>query len=115
MLCKNIFDSKLEPAVIHDGIGECLHSTIFEEKDFDTPIRFFNYTILPPHATFGAHQHGNDNEIYICLSGEGIYVEDGQEFAVKKGSVMVNAPYGTHSIINTGSEDLALLVLEVAN
>lgn len=115
MLCKNVYDLPLEPAVIHEGKGECLHTTVWKGEEFDTPVRFVNYTVLPPETTFGNHKHENDNEIYIVLSGEGLYVEDGKEFPVKTGSVMVNAPYGTHGLINTGKENLEMLVLEVYN
>lgn len=115
MKINNFYDLVLKPEVIHGGVGECMHSTVFSESEFDTPVRFMNYTVLPPKTTFGMHKHGDDNEVYIVLSGEGIYTQDGEAAEVRKGSVMINGVNSSHGIENTGDCNMELLVLEVYN
>lgn len=111
----NFLELPLIPENIHGSNGLCPHASIFKSGDFDTPIRFLNYTVIPSGVGYGLHKHGNDNELYIVLSGEGIYTEDGESIFVKTGSVMLNAPFGTHKIENTGSDDLRILVIAAAN
>lgn len=112
MLIHNFLTTPLYAESIHGGEGLCRHATIFPGSEIDAPIQFINYTILPPQASFGLHKHGSNNEFYIVLSGEGVYTQDGEDRPVHTGDIMMNVPHGTHGIRNTGSEDMALLVLE---
>ena len=73
MIIRNFLEAKLSDDCIHEGKGLCHHANILPADVFDAPIRFLNYTILPKGATFGAHKHGNDNELYIILEGSGHY------------------------------------------
>lgn len=115
MIRKNFLDLPLRAERIHDGEALCQHGTLFDSAAFNTPIRFINYTVLPTGSSFGLHTHGNDNEIYVILEGSGIYGADGEQAQVREGDVLVNLPYGTHSLANTGTVPLRVLVLEVYN
>ncbi|MCP1103008.1 putative cupin superfamily protein [Aequitasia blattaphilus] len=97
----------------HDGEGELGFIELFGEKDFSSGIRFFHHTVLPPKTSIGIHTHGNDEEIYIVLEGSGVMHLDGKDYEVAKGDVIINQPFGTHGIKNTGDQDLKLLVFEV--
>lgn len=113
MLIHNFLEMPLRDEIIHEGIGLCKNTTVFDDPEIAAPVRFINYTILPPKTTFGMHEHKNDNEFYVVLSGSGIYEQGDEKIQVKKGDIMMNAPFTAHGIINTGDEDLALLVFEV--
>ena len=97
----------------HDGKGTLDFTELFTQKDFDADIRFFHHTILPPGTSIGVHRHGNDQEIYIVLQGQGMMTLDGQTYPVKPGDVIVNRPFGSHGIENIGEEKLELLVFEI--
>lgn len=112
MLIRNFLKLPTKDEVIHEGEGLCRHVTVFSDEEMNAPLRFINYTVLPPNASFGMHRHGNDNEFYVVLSGAGIYYQDGEESPVQQGDIMMNSPYGTHGIRNTGGEEMALLVFE---
>ena len=114
-MTKNIFDLPLKPEVIHEGVGLCNHTTVFDESELQSPIRFVNYTVLPVGTTFGLHQHGDDNEFYVVLEGEGEYTSNGITEKVTKGSIMVNPPFATHGLKNTGNTELKMLVFEAFN
>lgn len=113
-LIHNFLKAQLREESIHGGSGLCRHAMIFRDEEMEAPIRFINYTVLPPCASFGLHRHGNDNEFYIVLSGSGVYTQDGRDISVEAGDIMMNPPGGAHAIRNTGHVDMALLVFEVA-
>ena len=113
MKIHNFLEQKMMEEVIHGGEGLCRHCVVFHEEEMEAPVRFINYTIIPPSGSFGLHRHGNDNEFYVILNGEGVYEEDGAEEKVKKGDVIMNAPMGNHGIRNTGDIDMEVLVFEV--
>lgn len=114
MKVHNYLECVLKDEVIHEGEGMCRHATVFDGKEIAAPVRFINYTVIPPNASFGLHTHENDNEFYVVLEGEGIYRQGDETIRIKKGDIMMNAPYTQHGIVNDGSRDMELLVFEVA-
>ena len=113
MKIRNFLEAGLKEERIHEGSGLCRHAVVFEGEEIDAPVRFINYTVIPPRGSFGMHRHGNDNEFYVVLSGRGIYRQGDEEREVKKGDIMMNAPFETHGLNNTGECDMELLVFEV--
>src|SRR3954449_10342645 len=78
-----------------------------------TAFNFVDLTIVPPGAEIGRHTHGMDNEeTYIVVAGRGQMESGDRSFAVTPGMVIVNRPGGTHGLVNTGPEDLRLVVIE---
>ncbi len=114
MTIHNYLKAQLRVERIHDGQGLCPHAMVFSGDEIDAPVQFINYTIIPPGASFGPHEHGRDNEFYVVLSGSGVYSENGKETAVEAGDIIMNTPCGIHGIRNTGNEDMPLLVFEVS-
>lgn len=114
-LIRNFLEVPLKPEAIHGGQGLCPHACVIRAEELDTPLRFVNYTVLPPQASFGDHVHGDDNELYIVLEGEGVYTVNGKASPVKTGDILVNPRFATHAIENTGKTDMRLLVMEVYN
>lgn len=113
MKIKNFLEKKLNDEIVHEGKGLCKNATVVTEDEIDAPVRFINYAVIPPSCSFGLHQHGNDNEFYIILCGEGVYQQNGVETKVKKGDIIMNAPFATHGIANTGKSNMEVLVFEV--
>jgi 3-dehydroquinate synthase len=108
-------DADLRATVAHGGAGEILTRRVEEA----TPqgigaANFVDLTIVPPGTSIGVHTHGpGDEEIYVVVSGRGRMRLDGEEFAVGPGDVVVNRRCGTHGLVNTGEEDLRLVVVEI--
>ena len=80
----------------------------------DLGANHVDLVIVPPGADIGVHTHAVSNqEIYIVVSGDGVMVVDGKEARVGRGHVVVNRPGGTHSLRNTGPEEMKIVVVEV--
>ena len=114
MPIENFLNAPSSEAVCHDGEGLVKITELFRGV-FDTPLQFLHYTVLPARSSIGVHTHGDDEEIYIILDGNGIMDIDGTKVPVKTGDVILNRPFGTHGLANpSDSEELKLLVAEVA-
>lgn len=111
----NFLEQPFQVESVHGGCGQCQNCRVMGPEAFDTPIRFFYYTVLPPQASFGEHKHGDDNEVYIVLEGEGRYTMNGESAPVKAGDILVNKPFATHALENTGDQPMRVLVFEVGN
>jgi len=103
----------LDEVTAHHGDGNILFSRIFGTGEFQGPWNFVDYAVLPRGASIGVHTHGENEELYLVLEGEGLMHLDGREFRVRPGSVVINRPGGTHGLKNEGTTPLKLFVVEV--
>ena len=109
----NLEDLPLTRVTAHEGEGKIGFNRVFTEEAFTGPWNFVDYAVLPPGASIGIHRHGDDEELYLVLEGEGVMHLDGEDHPVKAGSVILNRPGGTHGLRNPGPETLRLFVVEV--
>lgn len=91
----------------HGGSGETTAYPFFKDAP-EMPFEF-RKRALHRGAGIGLHQHDHD-EIYYVVSGTGVYTLDGKEHAVGPGNAMLTRPGSTHTIRQTGDEDLVLLI-----
>ena len=99
--------------VAHDGIGTISFARIVERAP-NPSLRFVDLSVIPPGHSVGTHTHGEDDEeIYVIVAGHGEVEVDGRSYAVAPGTVIINRPGGTHGLVNTGNEDLAMVVVDV--
>jgi uncharacterized cupin superfamily protein len=114
MLVRNYLTIGLsETEAMHDGIGKAMHATVFGRDDFKSGISFLNRTILAAGSSIGLHTHGDDEEIYMVLEGNGKMTVNGEIRDVTSGDIIVNPPFGTHGLENGPDGDMRLLVWEV--
>ncbi|MEO6102256.1 MAG: cupin domain-containing protein [Pseudoxanthomonas sp.] len=92
----------------HGGTGETTAYPFFADAA-DMPFIFRKRT-LQHGASTGLHQHDKD-EIYYVLGGRGIYTLDGKAQEVHPGNAMLTRSGSTHSIRQSGDEDLQLLIM----
>jgi Mannose-6-phosphate isomerase len=113
MPVKNFYEQKPKLGSSHGGVGEVLGRSVFEKNELDTKLRFIHYTEILPGSSIGYHEHGNNEEVYIVLKGIGRLTVNGNIKDVKPGDVLLNKPYWSHGLENTGDENLCILVFEV--
>ena len=58
------------------------------------------------------HKHKQNEEVYVFLSGKGIFSLDGEEFPVASGSVVRVAPSVVRTHRNTGAVPLVFLCFQ---
>ena len=81
-----------------------------ELTNFVTPAemndkgRLFANITLKPGCSIGYHVHENDTELFYLMKGTVLYNDNGTEYTLSAGDVMI-CPAGTgHSIANNGEE-----------
>ena len=93
------------------GPGKALHTVLMTKDDIQGKGRVFNQVRLVPGAAIGKHTHTGDFEVYYILSGKGMYDDNGTEVEVGPGDVMLCRDGESHSLLNTGTENLELLAV----
>jgi mannose-6-phosphate isomerase-like protein (cupin superfamily) len=106
-------DRPLDAVVAHGGEGRILFRRLLAAADFESPCNFVDYAVVPPGASIGRHRHGENEELYLVLEGEGTLLLDGQQIPVRAGHVVLNRRGGEHGLVNTSDRPLRLFVVEI--
>ncbi|TLM73006.1 cupin domain-containing protein [Microbulbifer harenosus] len=99
----------------HDGIGTIEIQKVFRRKDFSGAWDFALRVVMPPNTSMGLHEHGNDEEMYIILKGNGLMTIGDQEHSVTEGDMVLNRPGGKHGLLNNGTCNMELLIIQASN
>lgn len=76
----------------------------------DQAFKEIAWLTLPPGASIGVHSHEVNEDAYIVISGEGVFIgSDGKEVPVKAGDTTIARKGEAHGMKNTGTEPLVLL------
>lgn len=92
----------------HEGGGVTTAYPFFSDLA-DLPI-VFRKRALHPGSAIGHHEQRED-EIYYVLSGTGELVLDGVRTEVGPGTAILTRPGSTHSLKQTGKEDLVIFIV----
>ena len=87
---------------MNGGNGECRARMYMDEKGK------IIYSILPQGSSIGSHIQKSSNDVNYVISGYGKAICDGIEETLSPGDCHYCPKGSTHSIINTGEEDLIL-------
>lgn len=98
----------------HDGEGSIDIYRAFRRKDFNGAWDFAIRVVMPPGSAMGEHTHGDDEEMYIILKGEGTMTIEGEERKVTSGDMIVNKRFGTHGLVNTSANEIELLIIQAS-
>lgn len=69
-------------------------------------------TLSPGQSVPFFHHHKQNEEVYVVLSGEGVFILDGKEEPVASGSVVRVAPYVSRNTKCTGSVPLVYICIQ---
>ena len=82
-------------------------------EELNNKGRLFANITLKPGCSIGYHVHETDSELFYLIKGEALYNDNGTEYILTAGDVMV-CPAGTgHSIANNGKEDVEVCAVIV--
>lgn len=93
------------------GAGEVTVRHYFKPEEIKARIRLCSELILPPGASIGVHDHVDEDEIYMIQKGRGIMTDDGQEIDVQAGDAILTGQGASHSIRNSGTENLVITAI----
>jgi mannose-6-phosphate isomerase-like protein (cupin superfamily) len=113
MIVRNLRDAPGKTQAIHGGAGQGWNARVFDKADFATPLKFINYVELEPGASIGVHRHGDNEEVYVVLSGRGVMTVNGESREVATGDVILNKPGWEHGLESMSQEPLTVFVFEV--
>ncbi|MDR2305102.1 MAG: cupin domain-containing protein [Treponema sp.] len=90
---------------MRDGEG-IVSFTRLVDCEHEKNIRMLSEISLPPGASIGYHQHNNETEYFLILSGNGTVNDNGTERPVSAGDAAIAGNGASHGIKNTGKEPL---------
>ena len=93
------------------GTGEVTVRHYLKPDEIKARTRLCAELILSPGASIGAHDHVEEDEIYIIQKGQGLMTDGGKEFPVAAGDAILTGQGASHSIKNTGTEDLVVTAI----
>ncbi|MDO4614946.1 MAG: cupin domain-containing protein [Lachnospiraceae bacterium] len=94
-----------------EGKGKARIYHIVPEEELYGHGRMYAKVVLEPGASVGWHQHVHETEPYYILSGEGEFKDLQGTTHVTAGDICTILPGESHSLENTGTEDLAFMAL----
>jgi len=77
--------------------------------------RLFCEISIPRDGSIGEHDHDNEIEYYYITKGKGIVVDNGIDKEVGPGDIVLTGNGASHSIRNTGSEDLVFTAVIITD
>ena len=98
--------AKNEPGT-HNGGGQTVGYSFFSKVPNLKLV--FRKRAFKPGSGVGHHVQKED-EIYYVLSGTGTMVLDGKTVDIKPGTAVLTRPGSSHSLKQTGTEDLVVLI-----
>ena len=90
------------------GTGKVTVRHYLKPEEIKARTRLCAELILPPGASIGPHDHVDEDEIYLIQKGQGLMTDGGKEFPVVAGDAILTGQGASHSIKNTGAEDLVV-------
>ena len=93
---------------MRDGNGTVELTSFATPEELNNKGRLFANITLKPGCSIGFHTHENESELFYLMKGEALYNDNGTEYTVTAGDVMI-CPAGTgHGVANNGTEDVEL-------
>lgn len=78
---------------------------------FESPRLLVGLNAFEPGQEHALHAHAGQDKVYHVIEGEGLFLLEGRELAMKPGDLLV-APEGVaHGVRNTGSQRLLVLAI----
>jgi mannose-6-phosphate isomerase-like protein (cupin superfamily) len=97
----------------HGGQGAVDLYEIWGRSDFKSSVDFMDRVVIPPKSTIGYHRHGNNEEMYIVLGGQGTMTINDEPVTVRKGDMILNPAHGEHGLVNDSESEIDLLVIQI--
>jgi mannose-6-phosphate isomerase-like protein (cupin superfamily) len=82
----------------------------------DYIIKEIGWLTLLPSASIGLHSHTDNEDVYIIVSGEGVFTDsNGIKTNVSDGDITIARPGDSHALENTGNVPLVFINVQAKN
>ncbi|MBR4942029.1 MAG: cupin domain-containing protein [Clostridia bacterium] len=95
------------------GNGAVELKAFLSAEEMNGKNRLFSRITLAQGCSIGYHEHHGESEIFVVCSGNGVFNDNGKEYPVSAGDVLVTSSGMGHSIACAGSQNLELIALIV--
>ena len=93
-----------------EGKALCEYAFTRDKALADQAVKEVAWLTLPPGVTIGVHGHEKNEDVYIIISGQGVFiVADGKEIPIKAGDTTITRKGESHGVRNTGTEPMVIL------
>ena len=90
------------------GNGVVTITSFATPEELNNKGRLFANITLKPGCSIGYHVHENESELFYLMKGEALYNDNGTEYPVSAGDVMICSAGSGHAVANNGAEDAEL-------
>jgi mannose-6-phosphate isomerase-like protein (cupin superfamily) len=99
-----------EKTKVRGGEGTVIFKDIVP-PELLTNARLLTQIELPPGSSIGYHEHVDETEYYIIISGTATVNDNGTEKQLRKGDVLITGNGGSHSITATGKTPCVFIAI----
>ncbi len=96
------------------GTGTAQLRPILAGDDLPPNCRLFSLITLPVGASIGEHVHTGECELFYFLN-DGQVLDDGERIDIKAGDAMRTGSTHSHSVINTGADELRFVAVIITD
>ena len=97
--CKKVYNEKMR-----GGNGTVEITNFASPEELNNKGRLFAKITLNPGCGIGFHMHEKESELFYVMKGEALYNDNGTEYTVHAGDVMLCPAGSGHAITNNGGE-----------
>lgn len=101
----------VEKKNMRGGNGTVILRNLVEQEELNGKGRLFSRITLDKGCSIGYHEHIGESEIFVVLSGNGLFNDNGTEYPVAAGDVLITPSGSGHSIACAGEGPLEIIAL----
>lgn len=94
------------------GVGD-ISFVYMADKSQMKNCRLMSEMTVPVGASIGKHTHLNETEFYILIDGKGQAIDNGSEYIVEAGDLIMTSHGESHELHNIGNIPLRIIAIIV--